>query len=176
VKTAYHPPDPYLYQAAVVRVVTPATFDLQIDVGFRMSREVRVQLRGVDLPDTYSPDDGGEILPAATNWLEAAAVGATGDFPLWIRTYKHADPDAAEPGEDLYTADVVRKCDADNLRVHLTDKFPDTKNGVSGDTFDFFRGRGTTDADPDTNANTDTDADADTDTDQQANDDPDNSS
>lgn len=143
VQTAYHPPDPFLYQAAVVRVVTPTTFDLQVDIGFRMSREVRVQLRGVTLPDDYDPDGDNGMLSCVTNWVQAAAVGSDdGEYPLWIRTYKHADPsEGAEPGEDLYEADIVRKCDADNLRNHLLDKYPEAENGVSEDRFDFFRGR-----------------------------------
>lgn len=142
-QTAYHPPDPFLYQAAVVRIVTPTTLDLQVDVGFNMSREVRVQLRGVALPEDYDPDGDNGMLSVVSNWVQAAAAGAdNGEYPLWIRTYKHADPsDDAEPGEDLYEADVVRKCDADNLREHVTDKYPDATNGVSGDKFDFFRGR-----------------------------------
>jgi hypothetical protein len=151
-KTAYHPPDPFLYQAAVVRAVTPITYDLQIDMGFRMSREVRVQLRGVTLPEGYDPSNSDQrMLSAVTNWFEAAAAPETvDDFPLWIRTYKHANPDAddaGQPGEDLYEADAVRKCDADNLRTYLTDKCPDMENGIDGDQFDFFRGRndGTTD-------------------------------
>ena len=143
VQTAYHPPDPWLYQAAVVRIVTPAVYDLQVDVGFNMSREVRVKLRGVELPDDYDvSDDQHRALTSVSNWVEAAAAPDDVDqFPLWIRTYKRPDPDACEPGEDMYEADIVRKCDADNLRHHVTDKYPDAENGVSGDKFDFFRGR-----------------------------------
>ena len=154
--TAYHPPDPFLYQAAVVRVVTPVTYDLQVDVGFRMSREIRVTLRGVELPDAYDPSDGDDDrLSAVTNWFQAAAAPDGVDtFPLWIRTYRHTDPDpdgggadAGQPGKDLYEVDAVRKCDADNLRVYLTDQWPDMENGIDTYQFDFFRGRsdGTTD-------------------------------
>jgi hypothetical protein len=154
VTTAHHPPDPFLYQAAVVRVVTPVTYDLQVDVGFRMSREVRVTLRGVELPDDYDPSNGDHrMLSAVTNWFEAAAApDDVDDFPLWIRTYRHTDPGSGDggggqPGEDLYEVDAVRKCDADNLRVYLTDKWPDIANGIDGDQFDFFRGRNDTETD-----------------------------
>jgi hypothetical protein len=146
-RTVYHPPDPWLYQASVVRIVTPAVYDLHVDVGFNMSREVRVQLRGVKEPSDYDPsvpDDGA--VTAAANWVEAAAApDSIDDFPFYIRTYKRPDPDTdtpEEPGEDLYEADVVRKCDADNLREYLTDTFPDMENGVSADDFDFFRNSG----------------------------------
>lgn len=140
----YRPPDPYVYHAAVARVVTPKTYDLKVDLTFNVQREVRLQLRGIQLPDGYEPGDDHPMLTCVMNWFQAAAAGDyDGPYPLWIRTYKHADPsDAAEPGEDLYEADIVRKTDADNLRVHLTNKFPDAKNGVSGDQFSFFKGRG----------------------------------
>lgn len=158
-KSTYHPPDPFLYQAAVVRVVTPVTYDLQVDCGFNMTREVRIHLRGVELPDDYDPDTQNGLLSCVSNWVQAAEVGADdGEYPLWIRTYKHADPsDGAEPGEALYEADVVRKCDADNLREHVTTKYPNTENGVNSDRFDFLRGADTT---PDCSV-TDTEDDAD---------------
>lgn len=155
VPSAYRPPDPFLYQAAVVRAVTAKTYDLQVDVGFQMQREVRVQLRGVQLPGDYDPEDGGDLLTCVSDWFREAATGDyTGDFPLWIRTYRHPDPSQdGQPGQEVYEADVVRKCDAGNLRVHITDHFPDAENGIQTGGFDFVTGRD----DPDGQTNGDDD-------------------
>lgn len=44
----------YVYRAEVVRVVDGDTIDLRVDLGFRVSREVRVRVYGVDTPEIYS--------------------------------------------------------------------------------------------------------------------------
>lgn len=141
----YHPPDPFLYQASVVRLVTPDTYDLHVDAGFSITREIRVQLRGVSLPDDYDPsDDDNKVLSYAADWFDmAAAADHAGEFPLWIRTYRTQlpGPDTGEPGEVVYEVDVVRKFDAANLRKSLTDRFTGVENGLDTDEFDFFRGR-----------------------------------
>jgi len=148
-----HPPDPFLYQAAVIRAVTPVTYDLQIDVGFRMSREVRLSLRGAQLPDGFDPSEPDhDALHDIQNWFAAAAV-ADADFPLYVRTYKCPDPDdvggdadcdadVGKPGREIYEADIVRKTDAANLRKWLISKYPDMENGTTQDAFDFLRGSG----------------------------------
>lgn len=140
-KSLLHPPDPFLYCAAVVRVVTPVAYDLHIDVGFRMSREVRISLRGAKLPDGFDRSDPtGDQLHDITNWF-AAAAAADMAYPLYIRTYKLPDPsDHDHENGEIYAADIVRRTDAGNLRKWLLNRYPDMENGVAQDGFDFFRG------------------------------------
>lgn len=43
----------YEYQAKLIRVVDGDTIDMMIDVGFKMTTEQRIRLKGIDTPETW---------------------------------------------------------------------------------------------------------------------------
>lgn len=139
-----HPPDPWLYQARPVRTVTPVAYDLEVDLGFSVTRELRVCLRGVKHPDDYTVTDNDHAAVATvTNWFEAAEADEQYQpWVLWIRSYRigpGGDRDQSDPaGRALWQCDIVRKVDASNLREHMTDTHASMANGIEADGFSFW--------------------------------------
>ena len=43
----------YRYEASLIRVVDGDTLDVRIDLGFKMTTEQRVRLRGIDTPEIW---------------------------------------------------------------------------------------------------------------------------
>ena len=50
--------NPYLYRGRVVKVVDGDTVDVDIDLGFGITRRERVRLAGVNTPELHSKDAG----------------------------------------------------------------------------------------------------------------------
>jgi micrococcal nuclease len=87
---------PYVYRVAnVVRVVDGDTYDLALDVGFRVLMTLRIRLLGYDCPESRK-GSAFERGAASSAKAEAAAWFASVDLApaggvLWVRTEK--DPD-----------------------------------------------------------------------------------
>jgi len=96
----------YEYRATVVKIVDADTFDVKIDLGFRMTTEQRLRLLGVDAWEVRG-DERTEGLAAKAFVVDAMPVGST----VIIRTEKtgkygrylaHVElPDGRDLGETL---------------------------------------------------------------------------
>lgn len=72
----------YCYRAEYVRAVDGDTVDLNVDLGFRVRKLIRVRILGLDTPELREPNG-----PEAR--LYAGALLSHGeDFPLRVVTYK----------------------------------------------------------------------------------------
>lgn len=54
----------YTYHATVKKIVDGDTFDLTIDLGFKMHADIRVRLKNFDAPETYRPSNVHEKVHA----------------------------------------------------------------------------------------------------------------
>lgn len=122
-------PDCYLYRADPIRVITPVSVDMVVDLGFEVSRELRFKIRGAELVD---PDNiPRSMLRAVRNWFEAATSSHDGDGPaLWLRSYKGVEDHAAR-----YECDLARACDGDNFRRWLSQTYPHLLTDLDADYF-----------------------------------------
>lgn len=83
------------YKATVTRVVDGDTLDLQIDLGFSVSIQIRARLAGVDTPETYGvKKDSAEYLAGkrATQYVEEWLRGGhtAGPYgPVTVRSEKN---------------------------------------------------------------------------------------
>ena len=50
----------YEYSAKLIKVVDGDTLDLSIDLGFKMTTEQRIRLKGIDTPETWRRKKGSE--------------------------------------------------------------------------------------------------------------------
>lgn len=81
------------YIAKVERVVDGDTLDLSVDLGFKISFDIRVRLLGVDTPEVYSAKKGSEerkLGMAATEFVEqwVEENGTGDDKQLLVETHK----------------------------------------------------------------------------------------
>lgn len=78
----------YEYRARLIKVVDGDTFDVLIDVGFRISINERVRVYGVD-----TPERGEAKAAAATKFTHnfCTADATEDEWPLIIRTAKPHD-------------------------------------------------------------------------------------
>ena len=112
----------YEYQASLLSVVDGDTVDVTVDLGFRIHREIRLRLEGVDTHETYGVSKDSEEYRKGTE--EKAFVEAwfgdaeTEEFewPVLIRTEK-----TGKFGR--YIADVERKSDGAVLNSDLIERF-----------------------------------------------------
>ncbi len=75
------------YGADVLRVVDGDAIDVRVDLGFRIYREMRVRLYGLDTPETFGVKKGSGEYTAekkATEYLRERIEGK----PVLLRTYK----------------------------------------------------------------------------------------
>lgn len=70
----------YRYRATVHRVVDADTYELVIDLGFRVYARQTIRLRGVDCPERNTPEG-----KAATTWVGMRLHKAT---EIVVETYK----------------------------------------------------------------------------------------
>lgn len=112
----------YEYQASVLRVVDGDTIDMTVDLGFRIHREIRLRLEGIDTHETYGVSkDSEEFIKGkvetqfVTDWLQ---VGDTIDFewPYTVRTEK-----VGKFGR--YLAEIERRTDHAILNDDLVAEF-----------------------------------------------------
>jgi len=80
--------DYHRYRCSVSRVVDGDTIDLVVDLGFRISINIRVRLADIDAPERYT-DDGkkatarlNELAPRITS----VSTQKTGKYGRWLGT------------------------------------------------------------------------------------------
>ena len=110
------------YRANAVHVVDGDTIDVEVDLGFYITREVRLRLADVDTHETYGVSHDSEEYRKGKR--ETEFVGewideATGEYPLIVRTEKKGK-------YGRYIARVERAEDGEVLNDILLDTF----NGV----------------------------------------------
>lgn len=114
----------YEYQASPRHVVDGDTIDVTVDLGFRIHREIRLRLTGIDTHEISGVDsDSEEYRRGITEkefveaWLEAG-TSENFDWPLRIQTDK-----TGKYGR--YLAEVERKSDGAVLNEDLVNEFGD---------------------------------------------------
>jgi len=112
----------YEYQASLLSVVDGDTIDVTVDLGFRIHREIRLRLEGVDTHETYGVSKDSEEYRKGTEekafvqeWFEDAESEEF-EWPVRIRTEK-----TGKFGR--YIADVERKSDGAVLNSDLIERF-----------------------------------------------------
>jgi micrococcal nuclease len=113
----------YEYQAKLVEVVDGDTQDVVVDLGFHLQRQIRLRLAGVDTHETYGVDHDSEEYRRGkresefvAEWLETAAEGYGGEWPLLIRTAKKGK-------YGRYLATIKRRSDGAVLNETLRQEF-----------------------------------------------------
>ena len=112
----------YEYSAGLLSVVDGDTVDVTVDLGFRIHREIRLRLAGVDTHETYGVPKASEEYERGTverEFVEAwFAEGTTDEFawPVVIRTEK-----TGKFGR--YLAVVERRTDGAILNDDLLSEF-----------------------------------------------------
>lgn len=116
------------YRARVIDVVDGDTLDALVDVGFHITRQVRLRLKGVDTAEIYGVEHTSEEyqhgraqMQFVSEWLTEAELGGT-TWPVIVRTEK-----TGKYGR--YIATVERQRDGAVLNEALRDEF----DGVARD-------------------------------------------
>ena len=85
----------YTYRAAVERVIDGDTYVLEIDLGFKITKELQLRLRGVDTHEIYGYSkeseeyqQGIEEKEFVEHWLKDAEESVDDEYPLILETYK----------------------------------------------------------------------------------------
>jgi micrococcal nuclease len=81
------PVDPFVRSAKVVRVIDGDTFELRVDLGFRVEARLLIRVRGLDTPELPTPE-GLHAKVRATNILTTPVDGVLPT--ITIRSYKDA--------------------------------------------------------------------------------------
>lgn len=83
----------WVYRARVRRIVDGDTIDLEVDLGFRVTRTIRVRLDGVDTAEIYGSrkdsaeyQRGIEHMTFVENWIATNNDGSA--WPFVVRTFK----------------------------------------------------------------------------------------
>jgi len=76
----------YTYKAKVVRVVDGDTYDLIVDLGFKINISTRIRLRNIDTPETWRPKNEAERIHGekATKFVTDLIL----DKEVYIKSYK----------------------------------------------------------------------------------------
>lgn len=117
------------FLARCERVVDGDTLDLTMDMGFRVTREVRVRLAGLDTAEIYGVkadsdefEKGQEHKQFVEEWVAQRALG---EYPLEVRTEK------ATGKYGRYIA-IVEGPDGDVLNMDLVEAYPEVEDGDDG--------------------------------------------
>jgi micrococcal nuclease len=112
----------YECQASLLSVVDGDTIDVTVDLGFRIHREIRLRLEGVDTHETYGVAKDSEEYRRGTEakafveaWFDAAEPDEF-EWPAVVRTEK-----TGKFGRCI--AGVERKADGANLNADLLARF-----------------------------------------------------
>lgn len=113
----------FVYRAALVRVVDGDTYDMRVDLGFRIFHRIRVRLAGVDTAETYGVKHSSEEYQTGMlhsrwvrGWFDGQANGE--EFPFLVSTKKGT-------GKYGRWAALIRaRSNGDSLRSRLVAAFP----------------------------------------------------
>ena len=116
--------DMYEYQSTIMNVVDGDTLDVTVDLGFRMRRDIRLRLSGIDTHETYGVDKESEEYKLGKtetrfveSWVESGRSGDS-EWPFVVRTEK-----TGKFGR--YLAEVERRSDDAILNQALLSEFGD---------------------------------------------------
>jgi micrococcal nuclease len=119
------------YRARCRRVVDGDTYDLELDLGFHLTRAVRVRLAGIDTHEiSGQPRESLEFRRGTAErlfveeWFAAAAAAHDGDWPVVVTTSKDRTGKFGR-----YVADVRRRSDGTDLATSLVASFGDVRYG-----------------------------------------------
>lgn len=114
----------YEYQASLLKVVDGDTFDVTVDLGFRIHREIRLRLEGIDTHETYGVSKDSEEYQKGLQekqfveqWFDDSEPDEV-EWPFLIRTEK-----TGKFGR--YIAEVERKIDGTILNDDIIAEFGD---------------------------------------------------
>jgi micrococcal nuclease len=115
------------YRARCVEVVDGDTVDVEVDVGFKMTRTIRLRLSRVDTHEIHGIEESSEEYRRGieeSQFVRAFLTGrgTEGDWPLIVRTEKKGK-------YGRYMAEVERRSDGAVLNDVLLDRF----DGVASD-------------------------------------------
>lgn len=112
----------YEYRSTLLNVVDGDTVDVKVDLGFRIHREIRLRLAGIDTHEIHGVSRDSEEYQKGirekefvANWFSEAATGEV-EWPLIIRSEK-----TGKYGR--YVATVERKSDGATLNDDLLTEF-----------------------------------------------------
>jgi len=115
--------NPYRYPAHLVDVVDGDTQDYVVDLGFNITKQIRVRLKHVDTHETYgvSHDSkeyqrGERETEFVESWLRNAEDKYNGQWPLYLTTEKKGK-------YGRYLATVRRRFDEETLHTRLLNEF-----------------------------------------------------
>lgn len=81
----------YEYNAQIVKVVDGDTFDFNVDLGFKIKKEIRVRLKDFDAPETrgVEKEEGKRIKAVCENIFASASsviikTHKTGKYGRWL--------------------------------------------------------------------------------------------
>lgn len=96
----------YEYNARVTRVVDGDTYEVTIDLGFRIFKhKTRLRLRGIDTPETWRPRSHSEALHGEQATMFVEDVVET-NSDVRVITYKHGPSSFARYEADVYCRDA----------------------------------------------------------------------
>jgi micrococcal nuclease len=82
----------YTYSARVIHIVDGDTIDVTVDLGFKITRDVRLRLLGIDTAEIYGVEDTSETYKRGmkhkefvADWLDESFDS---EYPLLIGTHK----------------------------------------------------------------------------------------
>jgi micrococcal nuclease len=85
----------FRYRARIDNVVDGDTLDFTIDLGFNITRDIRVRLKDVDTNEIYGSKKGSDEYKAGimqkdyvVSWIVAASTEHDSHYPLVVQTYK----------------------------------------------------------------------------------------
>lgn len=76
---------PYVYNAVLVRAVDGDTYDIDVDLGFKLTQRIRVHLYGIDCSELNSTDPV-ERACRARDWVQ----NRFGGMPIRVNTIRPA--------------------------------------------------------------------------------------
>lgn len=91
------PPHRWVWRARYLRTVDGDTFDVEVDCGFRLFRQERIRLLGVDTPEVVGANRAAGLAAASftLNWLAEAQYGVSSPFwAIRLETFKPKDRDS----------------------------------------------------------------------------------
>lgn len=93
---------PYVYYARDVLVVDGDTYDLTVDLGFKISQRIRVRLRGVDTPEIHGVKKGSDEYNRGVEAKEFAEAMLEEADCVVIRTHKDTKEKYGRYLADIY--------------------------------------------------------------------------
>ena len=83
------------YRARLVEIIDGDTMDFIVDLGFNITRKMRIRLKNVDTAETYGVEKGSEEYQKgmehkqyAAKWFNGVSDSTDAQWPLYLVTYK----------------------------------------------------------------------------------------